>query len=171
MSSIRIRYRWAALILAAGGVACAQMPRVEAGVQVGVLDRRDGFGEKPAIAGARLSARVWRFLDAEAEVDRFPVGGAQAQFPGTELLFGARAGFRSGPLGIFAKVRPGFVRFDSQPNGPSLGTRPAVDLGAAVAVYSQRHVFVRFDAGDLVVSYANGARSHFEATAGVGVWF
>ena len=38
----------------------------------------------------RFSARTWRFLDAEAEVNRFPVGGGASLFNGT---FGAGVWF------------------------------------------------------------------------------
>jgi hypothetical protein len=106
------RLTLALFLLAA--TASAQSPRIEAGVQVGALDEREVLDEKPAIAGGRVTVRLYRSLDAEAEIDRFPIGGAYSAFPGTEFLFGARAGHRFGGLGLFATVRPGFIRFGNR---------------------------------------------------------
>lgn len=154
----------------------SQNARFEAGFQVGALDERDALSEKPAIAGGRVSVRALRFLDAEAEVNRFPVGGSSALFPGTQFLFGAKAGYRTGAFGIFGKVRPGFIRFDSDNlNAPALGTRPAVDVGIVLEFYSRRHLFARVDFGDTVVSYGSysgfGTKNQFQGTFGAGVWF
>ncbi len=80
-------------------------PRFEAGVQLGAIDMRAGLGEKPLNAGDRVTVNAWRFLDVEGEVNRFPIGGAASNYPATEALFGARAGVRAWPFGIFAKVR------------------------------------------------------------------
>ena len=128
------------------------------------------------IAGGRFAARLLRVLDADTEVNRFPIGGGFSAFPGTQFLIGAKAGYRVGPFGIFAKVRPGFIRFDQPPfpRTPELGTRPVVDLGGVFEIYSKYHVFVRIDYGDIVVSYGNsgfGTRHQLQAGFGVGVWF
>ena len=70
-----------------------EQPRVEAGVAVGGL--REGiFGEYPVLAGGRVSVHTFWLLDAEAEVNRFPIGGAASSFPATQALFGARVGRR-----------------------------------------------------------------------------
>ena len=58
---------------------------------------------------------------------------------------------------------------------PYIGTSPVVNLGAAVAIYSSKHVFGRFDFGDLIVPYGPiagyGTRHQFQGTAGFGLWF
>jgi hypothetical protein len=150
----------------------AQTPRVEAGVQIGAVDERAALREKPAIAGGRVTVHVTGFVDAEAEIDRFPIGGGAAQHPGTEILAGARAGYRAGPIGTFATLRPGFVGFDSNLNAPALGNRPALNFGGALGYDSTRHIFARIDFGDLIVWYPpGGARHQFQGTFGMGVWF
>lgn len=132
--------------------ALAQTPRVEIGVVVGGIDEKL-FGEKPVLAGARITARAFRFVDAEAEVNRFPIGGGVALFPATQGLFGVRVGRRFGPLGLFGKVRPGITRFDSNAYVPNLSTKPTLDMGGVVEFYSQRHIAGRLDFGDTVVWY------------------
>ena len=74
-----------------------EQPRVEAGVLVGGL--REGiFREYPVLAGGRVSVHTFWLLDAEAEVNRFPIGGAASSYPATQALFGARVGRRLGPF-------------------------------------------------------------------------
>jgi hypothetical protein len=156
--------------------ASAQSPRLEAGVQVGALDEREALSEKPAIAGGRVTYNFHRFLAAEFEVNRFPIGGAFSTFPGTQFLFGARAGGRIGNLGLFATVRPGFIQFGNRSlKYEDIGTGRVIDLGVAIAAYSRRHIFARFDFGDCIVAYGQpsgyGTRHQFQGTAGFGVWF
>jgi hypothetical protein len=155
--------------------AAAQEPRFEAGAQFGVLDQREVFDEKPAIAGGRATVRLVRYLAAEAEVNRYPIGGGYPSYPATQVLLGARVGGRVGPFGLFATVRPGWMLFENNSvKYQDIGTRPAVNLGLAVAAYGHRHLFARIDFGDLIVSYGDsgyGTRHHFQGTAGFGVWF
>ena len=163
------------MLLLLAAAAAAQSPWVEAGVQAGALDARGALGEKPAIAGGRVTVRAWRLMDAEVEINRFPIGGAASNFPGTQLLVGARAGYRTGGLGLFATLRPGFLRFDhGNLNRPDAGTRPVLELGIALGFYSSRHIFVRFDFGDVIVWYGPaariGTRHQFQGTVGFGLW-
>jgi hypothetical protein len=153
--------------------AFAQTPRFEIGVQASVLDERKAIGEKPAMAGGRISARVFRFIDADFEVNRFPIGGAQSSFPGTEVLLGGRAGYHLGHFGLFGRMRPGFVKFDRNQYPPQLGTRPALDIGGTLEIYSSYHVAVRIDYGDTIVWYGPviGTRHQLQGSFGVGVWF
>jgi len=165
------------LTLCAAGALFAQAndARFEAGLQIGALDEREALGEKPLIAGGRAGVRVWRFVSAEAEINRFPIGGAISNFPATEFLFGARLAYNTGPFGLFATVRPGFLRFDDTSfKNPALGTLREIILGVGLAGYSRHHIFVRADFGDAIVDYANagyGVRHQFRGTFGLGVWF
>ena len=137
-----------------------------------VIDFRDAIGEKPAAAGGRVSVRAWRFIDADVEINRFPIGGAQSSFPGTEVLMGARAGYHAGPFGLFAKLRPGFVAFDKTQFGPPLGRKPALDFGGILEIYSSYYVAVRIDYGDQVTWFgARGTRHQLRGGFGVSVWF
>src|SRR6266496_3146406 len=125
-------------VCAAPLVAQSIHPKFEAGGQVGALDERDAGQEKPAIAGGRAGLRLWRFVDGEAEINRLPVGVGTANFPATEFLFGAKACYRTEPFGLFATIRPGFLRFeDSNLSGPRLGTRPEINFGAALEAYAR----------------------------------
>jgi hypothetical protein len=155
-----------ALVLFLSSIAAfsAQLPRVEAGIAIGGI-RETTLGEYPVAAGGRASVRVLPFLSAELEFNRFPVGGAMALFPATQGLFGVRAGYRLGPLGVYGKLRPGFVRFDHNLYA-TLGTCPALDAGGVLELYSSRHVASRFDLGDTVVFYGTGVSIPAIATPG-----
>ncbi len=148
-----------------------EQPRVEAGVLVGGL--REGiFREYPVLAGGRVSVHTFWLLDAEAEVNRFPIGGAASSYPATQALFGARVGRRLGPFGVYGKLRPGFIRFDRNLYDPKLGTQPALDAGGILELYSSRHVAGRFDFGDTMVWYAGaGARHQLQWSVGLSLWF
>jgi hypothetical protein len=148
-------------------------PRVEAGVLLGGI-KEPALGEYPVIAGGRITIRAWRLLDGEAEVSRYPIGGSASNYPATIALFGARAGRRFGNLGLYGKVRPGFISFDSNLNRPSLGTRPALNAGGILEFYSTRHLAARFDLGDTVVWYGRqgpGTRHQLQWSVGVSAWF
>lgn len=54
--------------------ASAQTPRIELGLQLSGI-RNGVLREYPLGGGGRITAHVFRFLDAEAEVNRFPIGG------------------------------------------------------------------------------------------------
>jgi len=159
-------------------------PRIEAGVHLSTIDQA-ALHEKPLGGGGRFTLRLTRFVSLDTEVNRYPIGGAPAGFPLTQVLAGARAGVVLGPLGIFAKVRPGFSSYDATQYRPGIGTKPNLDIGGVVAFYSHRHVGARFDLGSTVVFYGNspvrtplgpepvalGTRALLQASAGVFAWF
>ena len=88
------------------------------------------------------------------------------------MLIGARGGYRAGPFGIFAKLRPGFVAFDETQYGPQLGKRPALDVGGILEIYSSYHVAVRIDYGDAVVWYGpRGTHHQLQGSFGVSFWY
>jgi hypothetical protein len=85
-----------------------------------------------------------------------------------QTLFGVKLGKRLKKIGIFAKVRPGFVIFSegkiplssyTDPNVSVSGLRAesvahkAVDVGGVAEFYPSRHLVVRFDAGDTIIRY------------------
>jgi hypothetical protein len=172
-----------ALSLSAGEL---DQPRVEAGVVLGGL-REGVFREYPVVGGGRVSVHTFRFVDAEVEVNRFPIGGAASSYPATQALFGLRAGRRIGNLGVYGKLRPGFISFDSNPYVPALGRRAALDAGGILELYSRRHIAGRMDFGDTVVWYGTdlvitsisgvggsvtaGTRHQLQWSVGLSVWF
>lgn len=125
--------------------------------------------------GGRFGYNLNRFLALEAEVNFFPGNFTESQTNATggritQGLFGAKAGIRKGKVGIFGKVRPGFVSSDSAvrvrfPNGN--GTDPnnrfglesvratqfTLDIGGVFEVYPTRRTILRFDLGDTITRY------------------
>jgi hypothetical protein len=91
----------------------------------------------------------------------------------TQALFGVKAGGRGKRVGIFGKVRPGFVRFsrfernrqvpifdptNGQPPPPSTFSETdfAIDLGGVLEVYPSRRTVFRFDVGDTIIRSDSG---------------
>lgn len=86
------------------------------------------------------------------------VGG----FP-VQALFGVKAGKRLKRIGVFGKVRPGFVSFSktiSTGLGPSFEsysrrTHLATDVGGVFEFYPSRRIVTRFDLGDTIIRYGD----------------
>ena len=182
------------LLLLSTNVVSAQTPRAEIGVQpraeIGVQlsgIRETVFGEYPVGGGGRVTVHAFHFVDAEAEINRYPIGGAAALFPATQATFGVRVGQRWGPFGLYGNVRPGFMRFDANTRIPDLGTRAVLYWGGVLELYSRRHFAARFDLGDAVVWYGKdtvvppilapgtgtiaGTRHQLKWSLGVSLWF
>jgi hypothetical protein len=71
----------------------------------------------------------------------------------TQGLFGIKAGTRTKHVGIFAKARPGFqTNFVVNDREQAVF---ALDVGGVVEVYPNRHVVLRFDAGDVIIPFGN----------------
>jgi hypothetical protein len=134
----------------------------------------DGRSTEPGFGG-RVGYNVTPNVALEAEVNFFPRerdftddkfnGGRKLQG-----LFGVKAGKRFDAVGLFAKARPGFVRFaegDLRPRAgggciaivpPPVGcfegaprTDFAFDVGGVVELYPSARTVVRFDAGDTIL--------------------
>jgi hypothetical protein len=148
-----------------------------------ILAERHEF--EPGVGG-RFSYNFSRHVALEAEGNLFPRdrelnGGRKIQ-----ALFGVKAGERFDRVGVFAKARPGFVRYEKAhyretpgilcvavfppPLGcftPSARTNLAFDLGGVVEVYPSRHTIIRFDAGDTIIRL--NARNAAVSDGGVGL--
>lgn len=145
---------------------CAQSDssRWEVGVQMTAL-RYNGsaytFGshastinEKPRTTdvgiGGRLSFKAAKWLALESELNFFPREFATSQNR-TQALFGVKTGKRFGKVGLFAKVRPGVMRFSDSPGAifrvPGK-TVFALDVGGVIEINHSRRVFTRLDFGD-----------------------
>jgi len=124
-----------------------------------------------------------RYVAADTEVNRYPIGGGVANFPVTQFLFGARAGIRFGNIGLFGKIRPGFARYDTALYQPGIGTKFNLDIGGVLEFYSSKHIGVRVDFGDTIIFFGTnpigsptglrtlGARNHFQGGFGGFVHF
>lgn len=107
-------------------------------------------------------------------------------------LFGIKSSLRWKTWGMFAKFRPGFVRYSSAitggtttSTGVSLTRAPlrdaAFDLGGGAEFFMSRHFLFRYDASDVVVhqgphsilvngqteTFRSFTKNHFEAEAAV----
>src|SRR5436190_2612761 len=126
--------------------------------QIGSTDH--GVGTSALGFGGRFVYNALPYLDLESDLIIWPNNQASA---GTWIqgLFGAKVGQRFAHVGLFAKVRPGFMHFRKDPFGEAgsggsslLGrnlahtTDPIVDVGGVVEYYTERGVILRFDLGD-----------------------
>ena len=125
------------------------VPTYEVGGQFfGSGSRELGYG---AGAGGRFTYNLNKYLASDNEVNFFlsDEGGSYA----TQGLFGVKAGARTKRLGFFAKARPGFqTNFVVNSREQA---RFAMDVGGVAEFYPNRHVVLRFDAGDLIIPFGN----------------
>src|SRR5215212_940274 len=185
-----------------------EAPKFEVGAQFTSIALDDNASKLPICddcdefvykgVGGRFTYNVNDHLAVETEVNFFlnenprytsrRVGGKPVQ-----ALFGVKAGRRFERVGVFGKVRPGFISF-SEVISLGLGGGPLLpefsrrthfnlDLGGVFEVYPSRKVVLRVDAGDTIVRYGEeqlpGALSPFPGetrhncplSAGVGFRF
>ena len=129
------------------------------------------FDETDVGVGGRLSWHPTSRLGLEGELTIYPGDlGEQIAFSGGRLegLFGATFGPRLGRVRPFAKLRPGFLRFQEAPEPiacilifpPPLNcalaagqTMFALDIGGGVEWFASDATFLRVDVGDRAVRY------------------
>lgn len=154
-----------------------RVPTYEIGGQIFSFNGHDlGFGWG---AGSRFSYNLNNHIAFDSEVNFFlpDEGPAYA----TQGLFGIKAGKRTKHFGIFAKVRPGFQTNVAVNDGDK--ARLALDVGGVAEFYPNRHVVLRFDAGDVIIPVGNdvvgqglfaqrlGTTHNFQYSLGVGIRF
>lgn len=150
------------LTVSSTGIVCVTIPCPTTAFSQGT-EIDPGFG-------ARIGYNVAPYLTLEAEGNLFPRDRDREGGRKTQGLFGAKVGKRFAKAGVFAKARPGFVRFsrgDYQPVGgcpavfpPPIGcfqpvakTNFAIDLGGVAEIYPSRNTILRFDAGDTIIRF------------------
>jgi hypothetical protein len=119
--------------------------------------------------GGRFGYRVSKYFTLEAEGNFFPHDGVLDAGRKIQGFFGVKAGKRFEKMGVFAKARPGFVRYSRgdyrEPGGPCVAVFPqpigcfqalgkarfAADLGGVFEYYPTKRTIIRFDAGDTIV--------------------
>ena len=154
-----------------------KVPTYEIGGQIFSFNGHElGFGWG---AGTRFTYNLNNYIAIDSEVNFFlpDEGPAYA----TQGLFGIKAGKRNRYVGIFAKVRPGFqTNFVVNDREQA---RLALDVGGVAEFYPNRHVVLRFDAGDLIIPFRNdvvgqglfaqrmGTTHNVQFNLGVGVRF
>jgi hypothetical protein len=148
----------------------AELGKAEVGGHITFINLKT-FLTKATGAGGRFTYNVHKFVALEAEGNFIP-----DTYPdyytferGTwaiQGLFGVKSGLHFGRFGVFGKVRPGFIRFNTVPvaeipyQTPSGGfssttvygskTRPAMDVGGTIEISVSRRSILRFDLGDTI---------------------
>ena len=109
----------------------------------------------------------------------------------TQAMAGVRGGLRVGPLGAFARVRPGLVHFSERFFAPDVvcilifpppesclieSTNATLDLGGTVEIYPSTRSVVRVDVGDTLIRFTRSQQDavwkhNFQLSAGAGVRF
>ena len=158
------------MVSAQNAQAQSEAPKVEIGAHYTFLKFRDlildGDGVEDSGVGGRVTFNLNDSFGIEGELNFFPQkrSNSLTAFPlfidstRTQGLFGVKTGIRSEKAGIFAKFRPGFVRFGES---GSLGvtaqsfTQFAMDLGGVFELYPSRSVAFRFDIGDTIVRFGS----------------
>lgn len=123
--------------------------------------------------GGRIGYNASKYVTLEAEGNFFPRDRDREGGTKTQGLFGVKAGKRFEQGGLFAKMRPGFVRFsrgDYQlgtggcatvfppPIGcfqPVAKTNFAIDIGGVGELYPSKNTIIRFDAGDTIIRFGD----------------
>lgn len=134
--------------------------------------------------GGRLTYNVTNNFAVEAEANFFPDNDEFSSGNKSQGLFGVKAGKRFSRVGIFGKLRPGFMYFERGDvrftggagcSGPSPvpsscfevsgRTDLAVDVGGVLEIYPASRIVVRVDGGDTIL------RSGRQTTTISGVTF
>jgi hypothetical protein len=117
---------------------------------------RTGCRENVSGMGFVFDRNITRRIAFDSTVNLLPgQNGAPAMMQG---MFGARVGERFQHWGVFARIRPGFIHYDSAyPGGgsttPTSLSRFACDFGGIVEAYTSRSSTLRLDVGTTVVRY------------------
>ena len=141
----------------------SETPKVEIGAHYTLLRFRD-FDVTDNGVGGRVTFNLSDNIGVEGELNFFPqkrssdltVSPLFIDSTRTQGLFGVKTGLRSEKLGIFGKLRPGFVRFGENAVLPGQSfTQFALDFGGVLELYPSRSVALRFDVGDTVIRFGS----------------
>jgi hypothetical protein len=156
-------------------------PRFEVGVH-GTTLNLPAVQEMPGAIGGRFGYNFTEWIGIDSEFNYFPVKdttqcisvidnrgiripcptGNGGHFGETQMLAGIKTGIRMERIGVFAKLRPGFVHFTDRQhmeyfNNPSKW-RFAFDVGGVVEIYLNRVAAIRIDMGETFINFG-GYRS------------
>jgi hypothetical protein len=107
-------------------------------------------------AGVTFDYNFTRGISIDSALNFIP--RQQGSQPVLEGLFGVKVGMRFNHIGVFGKVRPGFIYYDQAvPGGgdftPNSLSRFVTDLGGVFEYYPDHNSTLRFDVGTTVVRY------------------
>ena len=146
------------------------------------------FKSMAAGFGGRFGYALNDHFGLEGEVNYYPTL-TEMQLDGERSALEARAGVRAGwrgtRAGIFGKVRPGFLRFESDVEDcqipgkwppPCPTTKFGVDFGGIIEFYMDGRWLIRFDVGDMFIlrnpyGPENQFHHNLEISTGVGFRF
>ena len=129
--------------------------------EIGTRDA--GVGTSTGGLGGRFAYNFNEHFALDTEVNLF-LGNPATSGRIVQGQFGLKAGVRRGRVGVFGKIRPGFMYFRNDPfgaggtggglfGGRASSTEPMIDVGGVVEVYSSDAFFLRFDFGDTIINY------------------
>jgi hypothetical protein len=158
------------MVSAQNAQAQSEAPKVEIGAHYTFLKFRDliidGDGVEDSGVGGRVTFNLNDSFGIEGELNFFPQkrSNSLTAFPlfidstRTQGLFGVKTGIRSEKAGIFAKFRPGFLRFGESGSWGVTAqsfTQFAMDIGGVLELYPTRSVAFRVDIGDTIVRFGS----------------
>jgi hypothetical protein len=136
-------------------------PKFEAGLHYSAL-RVSEKSDKDSGVGLRFTYNLNDYFALETEATTFPETREGGTTNEVEALFGAKVGKRFNRFGLFAKLRPGLVRFHKLGSAevPNVFNHPetrfALDAGGVLEFYPSRHTALRLDVGDTMIHYRQG---------------
>jgi hypothetical protein len=143
----------AMISLLCGGVrAQSDDKKMEVGVQFSAIKSGSPAwydGASDIGGGLRFTYNLNKYLAAEAEMNYLP-GSGYYNVRRLQGQFGVKSGVRFNQVGVFGKLRPGFMRMS---DGPFRQRQTAfsMDIGGVVEFYPVKRWTVRFDVGDTIV--------------------
>ncbi len=172
---ISLLFPWSTLTLNAQ----SDLPRFEAAGQFALMTT----GYRNAGVGGRFGVNASEMLAFEAEVDHFPQD-KYAEGKKTLSLFGVKIGTRTDSAGLFARIRPGFIKFGNElvggtncdPLNPTstcyaAQNHFALDIGGGFEFFPTHKTVVRFDIGNLLIRYSGQSSNNLIMNVGFGFRF
>jgi hypothetical protein len=175
-----------ALVVLLPGSLLAQDRPFEIGGQI-TFTEAGPFDEGDVGVGVRVGWRPRGLLGVEAELNVYPSDvpgeGVAVSSSRVEGLFGVTVGPQLGIVRPFARLRPGFLRYQEAPEPvacilifpPPLScqlaagqTLFAFDIGGGVEVAIGRAMLFRVDIGDRMVRYPDPYETDHDVRVGVG---
>lgn len=190
LSVLFVATLWSSFVFVPPAMAQSGRPAVEVGGQVTLLRLSDAADTTNTGFGGRFSVDLFRWLSVDTELNYFPSDDFHLAIPvpdlpppgslpppqisyerrRTEVLAGARIGYRSDRWGLFGKVRPGFTHLSNEGINcvgavcalmlfavPEYRTEFALDLGGVAEFYPTRRTVARIDFGDTMIRHRSTA--------------